>query len=154
MNIVMVPVTSAVAPSIDGCSNLAVAYTVNEYEPARLFALSDSTIVKLSPLSVKSQSLALPSVSSWLVTGHRLLTLLKEAVISGLISESAPKTISGSTGGSKMVDDGPQYSVTLNSGEKKLILSVEVLSPSPKATTSIVKISAISDSDEVQNTRS
>ena len=61
---VMVPETSAVAPSYDGSSYLAVAYTVKEYVPARLFALSDSTILKLSPLSSKYQSLLLPAISS------------------------------------------------------------------------------------------
>ena len=82
---VMVPETSAVAPSIAGNSYKDVAYTVNEYVPGRLFALSDRTIVKLSPLSVKSQSLFLPSVSSWLAAGHAALTLLNEAVNCGLV---------------------------------------------------------------------
>ena len=73
---VMVPDTSEVAPSIAGNSYKDVAYTVNEYEPGRLFALSDRTIVKLSPLSVKSQSLFLPSISSWLAAGHALFALM------------------------------------------------------------------------------
>ena len=59
-----------------------------------------------------------------------------------------------SSGGSKTVDNGPQYSSTMKVGEKKLILLADVLSPSPKATISIVKLSVTSDSLEVQNTRS
>ena len=53
-----------------------------------------------------------------------------------------------------MVDVSPQYSSTMKLGEKELILLAEVVSPSPKATISIVKVSVMSDSLEVQNTRS
>ena len=62
--------------------------------------------------------------------------------------------MSVSTGGSKIVDVDPQYSSTMKVGEKKLIRSAEVVSPSPKAMTSIVKVSVMSDSLDVQNTKS
>ena len=62
--------------------------------------------------------------------------------------------ISSSIGGSKVVDSAPQYSLTVKVGEMKLILSAEVVSPSPKAMTSIVKVSVMSDSLDVQNTKS
>ena len=62
--------------------------------------------------------------------------------------------MSASTGGSTIVEEGPQYSSTIKVGEKKLFLFAEVTSPSPYAMISIVKVSVISDSLEVQNTRS